>query len=106
MFEVGHSAVLSSERSLGGFSHGFLLAWSVGVGDEIGGDERKKDKSKSWISRKDMTTNDEMTFEVHSEILSHTRVRVKVRACTRIMCACCPSGEVFCVQFWRTGGCL
>ena len=39
-----------------------------------------------------------MTFEVHSEILSHTIERVKVRACTR-MCACCASGEVFCVDF-------
>ena len=43
---------------------------------------RKDDKSNSWMPKSDMTTNDEMTFEAHSEILSHTHVRVKVRACT------------------------
>ena len=78
---VGHLAILPSERSCSDFVR-IPVSVVVGVGDEIGGDEQKEEKWKSGMPRRDLTTIDEMTFDVHSEILSHTHVRVKVRACT------------------------
>ena len=45
----------------------------VGVGDEIGGDEQKEEKSKYEMPRKDMTIKHEMTFWDTLRILSQCR---------------------------------
>ena len=62
-------------------------------GDEVGCDVHKDEKSGT--PRRD-TSKMKMTFGTHSEIGSQCQC-IQVRAFEK-MCACCASGEVFCVH--------
>ena len=70
----------------------------VGVGDEIGGDKQKEEKSKYEMPRKDMTIKHEMTFETHSEILSQCRCTGETACMHEKNVRMRAHGEVFCVH--------